>query len=214
MVELVSGNCLRRIGGSMPTQELFWIKFAAIAQAIGALATFAAVLASLKIANDARRPLLKPRVAEWRVVGAMGETPPIVWFEAANVGHMPVRITGIVWQTGWLRFGPRFLRQISAHQVTGALGYGRNVPFDIAVAEQQGTCCLLENLLNHAKKRAAEPIFCRDWPIIGRRATRVRLLFLTATGHALPAKIAPELLRKLVEAECSAHPRVAVEAKT
>lgn len=185
----------------MSGEELYWVKFAAIAQALGALATFAAVAASLYIAALSRRPLLNLKVADWQLIGGMNDRQSFVLFEAANVGHIPVRITQVGWVTGHLPFGPKFLRRVRAIQFTDGYGIGRPVPFDVPVASREGTAFLFDNLLDQCRNDMAAPMFTRDWPYFGRRATRVRAFFITATGHRFYVRPQRSLVSELVEVE-------------
>jgi len=67
-----------------------WAMLGALGQWAGAIATFAAVVVAL----GGRRPKLLVRAFEGSLVTPGQSSRDILWVEAANVGTMPVKITG------------------------------------------------------------------------------------------------------------------------
>jgi hypothetical protein len=96
----------------MPNEPTaWWTAFAAIAQAAGAIATFAAVVVSLWIALSGRA--LKARGSAGIRVHFIGDGTPgtyTVGIEVENIGLRPFHVTSVGWQTGWMLRGPKALR--------------------------------------------------------------------------------------------------------
>lgn len=88
-------------------ESLFWTKMAAIGQAAGAVATFAAVVVSLWIAHSERRAHV--RVTAGLRVLMSRPAQDVISILVTNHGLRPVRVSAIVWRTGWLRYGPKWL---------------------------------------------------------------------------------------------------------
>lgn len=110
----------------------WWTEFGAIAQALGALATFAAVLVSLWIVRSERQ-LRAKATAGIRII-FMGDGSPgvyLVGVSILNTGMRPVRVTSTGWRTGWLPRGPKAMRYRFAMQNTSLLQHGKSPPFVI-----------------------------------------------------------------------------------
>ncbi len=184
----------------MEADVLYWTKFAAIAQALGALATFLAVVASLHIARGAGKPKLRITVGE-RLIKGGGPDRHLLMFEVANKGGWPVHVGSVGWRTGWLPWGPGFLRRKYAVQVTSSTAFGVEPPFAVAPGAKAQTHAPLVDVLAYAEECGGDPLFSRDWPLIGRRVTRVRATVSIATGETIVAKVESSLIAALVEAE-------------
>ena len=182
--------------------EIYWTKVGALGQVGGALATFLAVLVSLYLAARGRRPRLKLTAGE-RLIITPGQPDHVrvLSFSVANAGERPVHVRGIGWRTGWLRRGPAFLRTQAAVQLTGGLGIGKEPPYEIQAGAEVSSITLLQNLLDHIQTKSGEPFFARDWPVLGRRPTRLRAYAYTADGHTFRVKPERSLAAKLYEAE-------------
>jgi hypothetical protein len=183
--------------------ELYWLKFGAIAQAAGAAATFLAVLVSLYIAFRVRKPRLRLRAYAGRLIGEdPAQDLSLATFSVVNAGERPVYVRGVGWRTGWLRWGPKFLRRQSAVQITGGGGIGQDPPYEIQAGGEVSSHALLDNLIQYSEERKTDPFYTRDWPLgLGRRGTRIRAYVYTADGHYLRAKPDKSLLTKLIAAE-------------
>ncbi len=159
----------------MEDPALYWTKVAAIGQVAGAIATALAAVVSLWIAFHGRKPRLKLTVGERIIFGGGQSEIRVLMFKIANAGERPVHISGVGWLTGWSKWGPSFLQFKPAIQITGGAFYGDQAPpFEIQPGAAVTTQALMENVLAYAAERAEEPLFTRDWPFIGRRATRVQ----------------------------------------
>jgi hypothetical protein len=77
----------------------------------------------------------------------------------------------------------------------------RPPPFEIQPGAAASTNALMDNIISYARERAEEPFFTRDWPWLGRKATRVRAYAYTADGHTVTVKPEKGLLAALTEAE-------------
>ena len=138
----------------MEDPTLYWTKVAAIGQVAGAIATFAAAVVSLVIAFPSRKPRIKLTVGK-RVVFCGGKIEAVLlMFDIANAGERPVHVNGIGWETGWLRWGPKFIAKQFAVQLTGMPQYGSGPPpFEIQPGAAVQTYALMENVLEHARER-------------------------------------------------------------
>jgi hypothetical protein len=179
--------------------ELCWTMVSAIGQVAGAFATFFAVVVSLFIAFRAPRPRVRLVVGERIIFPSEME---VLVFEVANAGDRPFHVRGIGWQTGWLKRGPAFLKSQPAIQITEPIGYvaSADPPYELQPGAVQYSYRLMGDMLGAARARA-EPFFTRDWPLIGRRETRVRAYAYTADGHEFRVKPERSLMLALVKAE-------------
>ena len=181
--------------------ELYWLKVSALSQVAAAAVTFLAVLVSLYIAFRGRRPRLKLKVGERLIMGGGADELAVLMFSVANAGERPVHVRGIGWRTGWLRWGPTFLKRRAAVQVTGGAGMGQDPPYELQPGAEGSSYALMENILGFLGERQAEPFYTRDWPLFGRRATSVRGYVYTADGYLFHSRPEKSLLSQLVQAE-------------
>lgn len=185
---------------------IFWTKFGAIAQALGAVGTFLAVVTSLYLAISNGRPRLRLRIGERTIIGDGVEYPRLLMFEVANAGDRPVQIRGLSWETGWLRWGPSPIKRIKAIQFTGHVGIQcADPPYQVEPGMSVASYAILDNVLVYARERKLSPLFSRDWPLIGRRKTRIRGYAYTADGFTIRISPEPTLVEMLVIAEKTAN---------
>ncbi len=180
--------------------ELCWSMVSAIGQVAGSIGTFAAVVVSLIIAFRAGKPRIRLKVGE-RLIFPIPDIH-VLMFEVANAGDRPFHVRGIGWRTGWLRYGPSCLRRKSAVQITNQVGYiaSADPPYELQPGEAKSSYRLIEDMLEGVAERE-ETFFTRDWPFLGRRATKVRAYAYTADGHEISVSPEESLLKILVEAE-------------
>ena len=98
----------------------WWTAFGAIAQALGAVATFAAVVVSLWLAVGERSLRADGFAAIW--VSFPGDGTPgeyQVMFQLRNTGLRPIVWESVAWRVGWLRRGPKSLKYRWALQADG-----------------------------------------------------------------------------------------------
>lgn len=187
----------------MSGEELYWVKVGAVSQVLAALATFLAVFASLFIAFHAHRPRMRLKVGKRVIIGGDEDIGALVMFEVANAGERPIHVRGIGWRTGWLQRGPKCLQRKSAVQLA-MTNLGKEPPYEIqpgaAISSYQEVAAFVAG----AHERKEQPLFTRDWPIWGRRATRIRAYAYTAAGHTIYAKPEKSLLAVLAQAEIDA----------
>lgn len=186
------------------SEEIFWAKWAAIGQIAGAIATFLAVIVSLYIARSGRRPRLKLKVGERMVIGGDEHGLKLLMFSVANMGERPVHIRGIGWSTGWLRWGPAWIKSKAAIQLTGSIGFGTSPPYELQPGAEISSYALMENFTASIAEKADDPLFSRDYPFFGRRATRVKAYAYTADGHTIRVKPEPALVTDLLKVEGAA----------
>jgi hypothetical protein len=122
-------------------------------------------------------------------------------FSVANSGERPVNINGFGWRTGWLRWGPVFLKRQHAIQTTGGIGYGQDPPYEIQPGAAVSSYALMENVTNNIKEKSSKPFFARDWPWLGRRRTAIWGCAYTADGHTIYVRTERSLVDALAEAE-------------
>lgn len=187
----------------MNDQELYWTKVAALGQVFGAIATFLAVFMSLWLAYHARKPRLRVTVTYQIIIGGMADGLDFLAIDVANTGERPVHIRSVGWRTGWPTKWPSFLARGAAYQMTpGAemFGLGTQPPFELQPGASASMYCDMDRMTSHADGRP-EPIFTRNWPLIGKKRTRLRACVYTADGHSFYAKPAKALADALVAAE-------------
>lgn len=185
----------------MSEAELFWVKVSAVAEVAAAVATFLAVVVSLFIALHARKPRLKLTVGERLIIGGAQDGLSLLMFNVANAGERPVHINGVGWRTGWLRWGPHFLRRQFAVQMTGGTGLGQDPPYEIQPGAAVASYALMENVLSYAKEKTGRPFFTRDWPLLGRHPTAIWGYAYTADGHTIHVRAEQSLVDALAGAE-------------
>jgi hypothetical protein len=185
------------------TPEVYWTKMAAIGEWVGAAATFTAVLVSLYLATYGRRARLSLRVSVMYLFAGGQQSPPMLTFAVTNRGERPVYVQSVGWRTGWLRRGPQFLRAQLALQSTGT-GHGLDPPYQIEPGSQASSHTWLSAVLEQCAERTEDPFFSRDWPVLGRRSTRVRAYVHTADGYTIRCKPDGDLVSRLVAAEVQA----------
>lgn len=190
----------------MNEPELYWTKVAALGQVFGAIATFLAVIVSLWLAYHARKPRLRVRVTLQTIIGGMTDGLDFLAIDVANTGERPVHIRSVGWRTGWPTRWPSFLARGAAYQMTpGAemFGLGTQPPFELQPGASASMYCDMDRMTSHAGDRP-EPIFTRNWPVIGKKGTRLRACVFTADGHVFYAKPAKALAVALIAAEQAA----------
>lgn len=183
--------------------ELFWTKWAAIGQLLGAGATFMAVAASLWIALYGLRPKLKLRAQEWTILGSgTADDEQVFAFQIANVGERPIQVRSFG-KTGWLGFGPAWLRRQYAMQNFNSVLWTTAPPFDLQPGTEVSSHVYMHHLLAHCEARASGPsLYARDYPILGCRATRIKAVAHLAGGRIVECRVHPAAAKKLADAEC------------
>lgn len=170
-------------------ETVFWTKMAALGQMAGAVATFAAVLVSLWIAQSERRAHVRV-VAGLRVVMS---TPAVdvISVLITNHGLRPVRVSAVGWRTGWLRYGPRWLSfqhavqtfdhpisMMSAVQPPFDLGPGQDANLHIPVTPFQEHADLREDFFNRGLPFRKEPTrtqICVEVHLVAAKKTVARV---------------------------------------
>lgn len=182
--------------------ELYWLKVGAIGQVAGAIATFLAVVASLYIALRSHKPRMRIRVGERLIIGGSAYDPDrVLVFSVANTGERPIHVRTVGWRTGWLRWGPSFLKRAYAVQLTGGTVTPVAPPFEVPPGAEVSTYANMANVLEHARDRTKRPLFTRDWPILGRRRTIAWGSVSTADGHTRHVPVEKSFLEAIVKAE-------------
>ena len=142
----------------------WWTAFGAIAQALGALATFFAVVAALWTTRSERQ--IRGR-GEAKIVlelqpGA-SEGRYHILFHLENSGLRDLHWTNIAWRVGWLRFGPAALKYEWALQSIGMSPFVEHVLRPIEDAKE---ILAIETHKAAVEKRQFGTFF-RKLPLIG-----------------------------------------------
>jgi hypothetical protein len=157
---------------------LLWTEIAAIAQALGALATAAAVGTSLWIVLSERGAHLKV-TAGLRMLIAGDDTPAtdFITIRIENHGQRAVRVIGVGWRTGWLRrFGPEYLRHQHALQnpVPSPI-FPAAPPFDVAPGQETTVAIPVADYSAAIPKDFGADFFMRRLPFLGLRPANIRV---------------------------------------
>ncbi len=78
---------------------------------------------------------------------------------------------------------------------------GIDPPYEVQPGMSASSYALMENILKYASERKFNPLFVRDWPLLGRRKTRIYGYAYTADGFTVRTKPESALIAKLVSAE-------------
>jgi hypothetical protein len=146
----------------------WWTAFGAIAQAIGAVATFAAVAVSLWIVAS-ERAMKAQASAGIRVQFAGDGTPGIymVGIEVINVGVRPFHVTSVGWRTGWLRRGPKALTHRYAIQNMNIMLNQRPAPHIVEPGRSEGFYVAIADMKGVNAEESRNEMFVRKLPLIG-----------------------------------------------
>lgn len=190
----------------MSNPDIYWQKISAIGQIAGAVATFLAVAVSLWTSQRSTKPKLSIKVGERLIIGTSpwDDQVRVLMFSIANVGERTAHINGVGWRTGWLRFGPSYLRRKTAIQMVGSTGIGKEPPFEVLPAAEASCYALMQSVQDAAQNNVATPFFTRDWPFLGRRKTVVWGWVSTAEGYTFFAKLEPNAHEKISASEIDA----------
>lgn len=181
--------------------ELCWTMVSAIGQVAGAIATFLAVMVSLWIAFHGRKPRMKLSVGERIVMGGGVPDVRLLVFEVANIGERPVHIRALGWRTGWMRWGPAFLRYQHAVQLVSPSPYGIPPPYELQPGAANSSMVAMEHVLAASRLRSGPPFFSRDWPLLGRKGTKITGYAYTANGYVIRVRAEKALRRVLIQSE-------------
>jgi hypothetical protein len=147
---------------------IWWTAFGAIAQAAGALATFAAVVVSLWIALSGRA--LKARGSAGIRVHFIGDGTPgtyTVGIEVLNIGLRPFHVNSVGWRTGWMQRGPEPLRYRFALQNTSMMLNQRPGPHIVDPGRNEGWYTLVADMKGANSEESRSELFVRKLPILG-----------------------------------------------
>jgi hypothetical protein len=162
----------------MDAEALFWTKIAAIGQAVGALATTAAVWTSLWVVLSERAARLVGSAGLRLIIPGDG-TPAtdIISITITNIGQKPVRVSNIGWITGWFdHFGPEWLRRQHAVQLSSGIPGSSDPPFLIEPGDQKTFLLDPVNFTRKEQIQKNQEFFGRKYPFFENyRKTRVRV---------------------------------------
>jgi len=146
---------------------MWWTAFGAIAQAAGAVATFLAVVVSLRIATNQRKPMARGS-AKLLLTFACDGSPGVyhIGFTVLNTGSVPIFVSSLGWRTGWLRWGPKALRHRYAVQ-SGYGDQGVTFPYDLSPNRSATTLSPLYLMKQAGMNEARAELFSRKLPLLG-----------------------------------------------
>jgi hypothetical protein len=178
---------------------LFWNIVAAVGQALGALATAAAVIVSLWIVLSERKPQLRI-TAGMRLIIAGDGTPACdaIGINIANVGVRRCRCTSIGWRTGHLKWGPVWVRRQYALQTPAYLPGSAILPFDLEPGDEKGLVLDPHAYAEATQSDKRSAFFCRKLPWSDQpQPTRVDVIVSLAAHNGFFQKVEPDLARFL-----------------
>ena len=151
----------------------WWTAFGAVAQALGAIATFAAVAVSLWVVTSERA--MKARgSAGIRIMFAGDGTPGVymVGIEVLNVGVRPFHVSSVGWRTGWLTRGPKALQHRFAIQNTSVLLNQKPGPHIVEPGRNEGFYTNIADMKSPDHEESRTDMFRRRVPILGEAPIR------------------------------------------
>ncbi len=152
----------------MDDPVLFWTKVAAIGQAVGAIATFGAVVVSLWVVFSERRPSIKLRVHLNMIIGAGDAAMDVVSFDVINAGQRVVHVRSVGWRTGWTQFGPKWLRYQYAYQIAGGLPVSKTPPFELSPGESGCVIVTAQEFHDGGALERDKLFFLRRMPVFNK----------------------------------------------
>ena len=171
-----------------------WELFNSFSSWLSAIGTIAAVVVSLWLASRSIRPKAKVSVGHRLVIqpGAKGKYPEIIVFSIVNTGDRPIRITGIGWKLGALRWRRQAL------QIHDAL---QSSPMPVELAHGQEATWTVPLLLNEEGWMASFPkkMLLPHWRV---SCATLRATIFTSVGKTFVAK--PEAsLMSIIRKACA-----------
>lgn len=180
--------------------EINWEAVAALGQVAGAVATFAAVVVSLHLARRSGRPILRVSAREHMILSGEN-TDHVITFSVQNLGDRPAEVRSLGWRTGWLKWGPDWLRFKYAIQMFDARHMVLRPPYPIAPGSEVSSYIGRDNMFEHAKRFGETgPIFTRKFPW-GVMTAKTVVLAYTADGYTFRGEVDRSMLEKIAAAE-------------
>lgn len=181
----------------------WWTAFGAIAQAVGSIATFAAVALSLWIIMS-ERAMQAQGTAGIRVMFAGDGTPGIymVGIEVLNVGVRAFHVSSVGWRTGWLSRGPKALQYRFAVQNTSVMMNQRPGPHIVEPGRNEGFYTKIADMKAAVVEASRTEMFDRNIPILGHAPIRA-LIHITGRKSVV-VKVSKELANFLRTGEHAA----------
>lgn len=159
-----------------------WDMVSALGQIAGAMATFAAVVVSLKLARDHGRPQVRLEVSLSTVLG-----PPsfdAVSFTVINRGSRPVTINSYGWRTRGLRWSPESMWIMHDHRIA----HQADLPKTLQPGEQAIYLVSVDSFLSETD-RLRTSFFRRNW-LGSERPRRLYGIVWTADRYSFKAQAA------------------------
>ncbi len=119
-------------------QVIFWTAFGAIGQAVGAIATAAAVIVALWVTMSERTVKIKISAGLRLIISGDGSPAiDVIAIRLTNVGLRGVQVRSIAWRTGRFSVGPVWLKQQFAVQTNSTIPESNNPPFDLQPGQEK-----------------------------------------------------------------------------
>lgn len=152
----------------MDEQILFWTKVGAIGQAVGALATAAAVIVSLWVVLSERAARVTVKAGlRMLVTGDRSGAEDVISIEVTNIGQRPIRVNSIGWRTGWLTLGPVWARQQYAMQTSSERRDSQDPPYLLEAGEKRSMFVDLAPFRSATGVERRRDFFGRKVPFFG-----------------------------------------------
>lgn len=193
------------------SDELFWTKWSAIGQIVGAIGALAAAIVALYLARRSEKPRVKLS-AGVRSVFQAGDEPPfpqIISLTIRNQGLTTAHVSQWGWRTGfWPLHWPAWARRQYAIQNCGTTDLGTDPPFELAPGTRQVTILDHDNFIEGIQEKSGSAFFARNWPVFGLRPTPIFVVAHLESGLSVQARAEPELQKVLFETEQRAKRKV------
>ena len=188
------------------TNSIFWTKWAAIGQVLGAFGTFAAVAVSLHLARRSEKPKLLLTCGIRLIIDPMqahGESrPQVIDITVRNQGLITAHVSQYGWETSRSPFKwPTWASKQFAIQMPGLTGLGKDPPVEVKPGTRQSTILDFQNFKDGIMGKSGKPLFARKWPIFGLRSTAVYIVAHLESGLSIKHRVESDLEKELYEIE-------------
>lgn len=182
-----------------------WTMWSAIGQLAAAVATVAAVIASLYIANQGTKSRLKVTTGV-RLIIIPGQTAPypeIISIDVRNTGIRDVHVDQIGWRAGkWPFAYPSWLSRSFAVQQFDTVPESQNPPFHLPPGRRATAMLRLDQSIENIMARSGdEPLFAKKWPFRGISRTPIFVTVFLASGEVIHARVEKGLEDKFLAGE-------------
>lgn len=137
------------------------------------------------------------------IAGDGSPATDVISISVTNVGLRGVRVSSIGWRTGWLRFGPSWLKQQFALQnPTNVLG-SSNPPFDLEPGQEKTVLLDVAVFADGINDETRVEFFNRKLPFIRNPVpAKVHVIVSLVAAKSVFSRVEKELEWHLAKGEC------------